>query len=129
MTSNSYGFETSIAISDGIELGGWFGWTSAILEGVGNSDILNYAVTLRFPDLGSEGNYGAIIVGAEPYLTDLDVPGDPDFEEDVPLHVEALYKIQLTDGILLTPGVIWLTSPNQDSDNDDIFYWHGEDDI
>jgi len=119
--SNSYGFETSINLSDRLQLGGWFGWTNARLQGVGSSDIINYAVTLRFPDLGAEGNFGAIVVGAEPYLTDLDVPGDPDFEDDVPLHIEALYEIQLTDGIAVTPGIIWLTSPNQDSDNDDIF--------
>lgn len=29
-------------------------------------------------------------------------------------------KYQLTDNIQITPGVIWLTAPNHDADNDDI---------
>jgi carbohydrate-selective porin OprB len=70
--------------------------------------------------LGREGNLGAIVVGAEPYLTDLDVPGDPDFDDDIPFHIEAFYKYQVTDNISITPGVIWLTAPNQNDDNDDV---------
>ena len=73
--------------------------------------------------MGKEGNLGAIIVGAEPYLTsfDLDGGGEANFEDDVPLRVEAFYKYQINKNVSLTPGVIWLSSPNQDNDNSDIF--------
>lgn len=46
--------------------------------------------------------------------------GDPSFSEDVPIHLEALYKHRLNDNILLTPGVIWILSPNQDDNNSDV---------
>ena len=36
------------------------------------------------------------------------------------LHVEALYKLKLSDGITITPGLIWLVNPNQSDDNDDV---------
>jgi hypothetical protein len=121
VSSNSYGIETSIRFGSHFTLGGWAGLTNARLIGLGESEIWNYAVTATFPDLGKEGNLAALIVGAEPYLTDLDVPGDPGFEDDVPLHVEGFYKWQMNDRISLTPGIIWLASPNQDSDNDDVF--------
>lgn len=38
---------------------------------------------------------------------------------DVPAHVEVFYRHQITDNISITPGFIWLTSPNQDDDNPD----------
>jgi len=44
-----------------------------------------------------------------------------EFEQDAPFHVEGFYKLQMTENISLTPGFIWLLSPNQDADNKDIF--------
>ena len=122
-TSNSFGAQFQWDISSFISLRGWFGYTDVEVDGEGDGEILNYAGVLAFPDLGKEGNLGAIIVGAEPYLTsfDLDGGGEASFEDDVPLRVEAFYKYQLNDNISLTPGVIWLSSPNQDNDNSDIF--------
>ena len=67
----------------------------------------------------------ALIVGAEPFLSSIDSDGDDTDEDipvDIPLHVEALYKFNLNDNISITPGVVWLASPNQDADNnEDIF--------
>jgi hypothetical protein len=121
VVSNSYGVQTSLRISPQLILGGWLGKTSARLIGLGDADIWNYAVTLALPDLGKQGSLGGLIFGAEPYLSDLDVPGNPDFPTDIPFHVEGFYKYQMSDNIAITPGLIWLTSPNQNKDNDDVF--------
>lgn len=73
-----------------------------------------------FPDLGKEGNLGAIVAGAEPTLRGLDVPGGTkDFNRDFAYHIEGFYKYQVSDNISITPGIIWLTAPNQNSDNSD----------
>lgn len=120
IASNSYGVEASFQVSPKLAVGGWFGLTNARLIGLGDSEILNYAVTLALPDLGKKGNLAGIIVGAEPYLTDIDVPGTAEVNEDVPLHIEGFYKYQLTDNISVTPGVIWLTAPNQNDNNSDV---------
>ena len=119
--TNSFGGALQWDINSKISLRGWFSYTDADLQD-GDATILNYAGALVFPDLGKEGNLGAVVVGAEPYLDDLDLDlGSTDFPDDIPLHVEAFYKYQLTDNISLTPGIVWLVSPNQDNDNDDIF--------
>lgn len=41
-------------------------------------------------------------------------------DPDTSLHVEGFYRYQLTDNIAITPGVIWLTAPNHNENNDDI---------
>ncbi|NJK28549.1 MAG: iron uptake porin [Coleofasciculaceae cyanobacterium SM2_3_26] len=119
VSSNAYGVETTIQVNPDFNISGWFGYTQARLIGLGDADVLTYAVALTFPNLLKEGSLGAIIVGAEPYLEDLDVPGDPEFSDDVPLHVEGFYKFQINDNISITPGFIWLLAPNQDNDNND----------
>jgi len=37
------------------------------------------------------------------------------------LHVEGFYRFRISDNIAITPGVIWLTVPNHDDRNDDVF--------
>ncbi|WP_375509849.1 iron uptake porin [uncultured Nostoc sp.] len=120
-SSNSYGVEASIGITNNIVLGGWAGYTnSRTLNGNrGDVDIWNYAVTLGFPDLGKEGNLAGIIAGVEPRVTSSNVPG-LDRDADTSYHLEAFYQYKLTENITITPGVIWLTSPDHNNDNDDV---------
>ena len=122
-TSNTYGAQFQWDASSFISVRGWFAYSDIDLLDNGDAEVMTYAGALVFPDLGKEGNLGALIVGAEPYLTDieLDDDDDPDFADDIPLHVEALYRYQLNDNISITPGIVWLLSPNQNADNDDIF--------
>lgn len=40
-------------------------------------------------------------------------------DPDVDLHLEGFYRYRLSDYISVTPGVIWLTAPNHDNDNQD----------
>jgi Carbohydrate-selective porin, OprB family/S-layer homology domain len=121
VASNSYGIEVSLPFSSRFIVNGWVGKTDARLIGLGDADIWNYAVALGFPDLGKKGNLAGVVVGAEPHLTDLDVPGQENFPDDIPFHIEGFYKLQVTDHISVTPAVIWLTAPNQNNNNDDIF--------
>jgi carbohydrate-selective porin OprB len=41
-------------------------------------------------------------------------------DPDTSLHIEAFYQLQLTDNIAITPGIIWLTAPDHNSNNDDV---------
>ena len=119
-SSNSYGVQASIGLSERFVLGGWAGYTnSRTLSGVqGEADIWNYAVTLGFPDLGKKGNLAGIIAGVEPRVTSSTINGLRD--TDTSYHLEAFYQYQLTDNISITPGIIWLTSPNHNNNNDDV---------
>jgi hypothetical protein len=42
-------------------------------------------------------------------------------DRDTLLPVEGFYRFRISDNIAITPGVIWLTAPNHDDRNDDIF--------
>ncbi|WP_435019725.1 iron uptake porin [Nostoc sp. CALU 1950] len=113
-------------MSDKFILGGWAGYTNARnLSSVGGTvdrgdvDIWNWAVTLGFPDLGKKGNLAGIIVGMEPKVTGSSID-QIDEDEDTSYHFEAFYQYRLTDNIAITPGVIWLTAPNHNNDNDDV---------
>lgn len=120
VTSNSVGLQMTWRVSPRFNLSGWVGYTNVYLRDTdANGDIWNGAIALAFPDLGKKGNLGGLLVGVEPYLTNLEGQNDL-FEKDFPLHVEAFYKYQLTDNISVTPGLIWLTAPNQDANNQDI---------
>ncbi|MBC7826075.1 MAG: carbohydrate porin [Candidatus Parcubacteria bacterium] len=40
-------------------------------------------------------------------------------KNNIPLHLEAFYRCNLSDNISITPGLIWIVSPGQDSSNQD----------
>ena len=126
VATDSFGAQFQFDINDKFSLRGWGAYTDANIfnDGEnGDAEIWNYAAAFVASDILKEGNLAALIVGAEPYLTSIDAEGDGDdeIENDVPIHVEALYNYQLTDNILITPGFIWLPTPNQDGDNSDIY--------
>lgn len=115
--TNGYALQFSWQPSSKFSLSGWVSTFYPRLIGRGDGNILTYALTLAFPDLGKEGNLLGLVVGAEPYLTELRSVNAQPFKVDVPLHFEAFYRYQVADRISITPGLIWLTAPNQDSNN------------
>ncbi|WP_414542606.1 iron uptake porin [Nostoc sp. CCY0012] len=126
VASNSYGVQANVKISSGFQLGGWAGYTNArVLTGevTGNADIWNWAVTLSFPNLGKTGNLGGIIIGMQPKLTSTSasLSGLPRRDPDTGFHLEGFYRYQINAKISITPGLVWLTAPNHDSQNGDIF--------
>ncbi len=127
VSSNSYGLETNVKISDGFQLGGWVSYMDArALTGAvkGDADIWSWAVTLAFPNLGKKGNLGGIIVGMEPRLTGSSAQLSGLSRRDDPntgFHIEGFYRYKVSDHISITPGLIWLTAPNHNDQNGDIF--------
>lgn len=124
--SDSYGLEFAWAMSDRLLVGAWGGFskvtTLSTLDGAidrGKQDIWNWAVTLAVLDLGKEGNLGGIVVGMEPWVSSssIDALGE---DEDISLHIEAFYQYQITDNIAVTPGIVWITAPDNNSSNDDL---------
>ena len=119
---NSYSFEFSYRFNSGLTLGGWVGFTDANVLGLGEASVLNYALTVAIPNLGKEGNLFGLIIGQEPRLigtSGFEIDGSTS-DRDLSLHVEALYRHQITNDISVTPGIIWITAPNGDSANSDI---------
>lgn len=132
VSSNSYGVEASFNVSDHIILAGWGGYTkNTVREAVaangitiseGDQDVWNWAVTLALPDLLKEGNLGGLVFGMEPRVTDSDIniAGVAATDPDTSFHIEAFYQYQLNDNIAITPGAIYITAPDHNSNNDGI---------
>ena len=119
--TNSYGIQAAFRLSETISISGYGAYTDTILIDRGDSEIWTYGAGVALSDLGKEGNVLGIFGGVQPYAGSIDTPsGDFRREDDeLPWHVEAFYKYQLTDNISVTPGVIWLLNPNQNDDNED----------
>ena len=129
--NNSYGLEFSWKVTDGFVLGGWGGFTkSSTLNPIalseeeilprGTLDIWNWAVTLAFPDAFQEGNLAGIIVGMQPWVTNSTVAIADGFsakDSNTSMHLEAFYQYAINNNIFITPGILLITSPNNDDRN------------
>ena len=124
-SSDSYGVQATLGLSDNLVLGGWVGYTNTRnlatagnISSRGNADIWNWAVTLGLPDLGKKGNLAGVIFGMTPKVTDSSIAG-LDEDQDTSYHIEGFYQYKVNENISITPGVIWVTAPGNDSNNDD----------
>ena len=129
--NNSYGLEFSWKVTDGFVLGGWGGFTkSSTLNPIalseeeilprGTLDIWNWAVTLAFPDAFQEGNLAGIIVGMQPWVANSTVAIADGFSaknSNTSMHLEAFYQYAINNNISITPGILVITSPNNDDHN------------
>jgi hypothetical protein len=117
-SADSLGLETSWRISPKFTLSGWLAYSFAQSEvSDDHADILNYAVTLAFPDLGGKGNLAGIVFGMPPKVIESSQVED----QDTSLHIEGFYRFQVTDNISITPGVFVITNPEHNDNNDSIF--------
>jgi Carbohydrate-selective porin, OprB family len=125
-SANHYSALASYKISPNFILSGWAGFVEATREaaGGGSASSSNYAVSLAFPDFGQKGNNLAFVVGVPPKLNARNVPaigtaaaitgtGNP----STSYHIEALYKIKLSDNLAITPGLLLITNPDHNSVN------------
>ena len=110
VAANSYGVEAAFQLNDRIALNAFGMYTDAqVADDNQSAEIWSYGAGLSLPDLGKEGNLAAIFAGVEPY----------EGNQDLPIHLEGLYKYQFSDNISVTPGVIYLISPNGNEDDED----------
>ncbi|CAD5912635.1 putative protein alr4550 [Planktothrix tepida] len=119
-TTENLGFQANWRLSKNFELGGWFGSTWADQKQGGNNTatIINWAVTLAFPDVFKEGGLGGLIVGMPPKVTSHDISALED--HDTSIHVEGFYRYPINDYIAITPGFYVVTNPDHNSNNSTI---------
>ncbi len=128
-SADHFGLQGKYQVSDRLSISAWGGLSLAHAladgdnEGIAVNDgddatIFNWAVTLAFPDLFSEGSLGGIIFGQPPKVSSND-GGEED--EDSAWHIEAQYRYQLNDHIALNPGFFAVINPENNSDNDTLY--------
>ncbi|ANV85397.1 S-layer protein [Picosynechococcus sp. PCC 7003] len=112
--ANTYGVQGKFSLTDKIDIAAYGMYTDADVSDFGSVDIYSYGLGLSFSDLGKEGNVLGIFAGVPPYVESGNAEGvalgDRISANKTPLQIEGFYKYQLTDGISITPGVIWLNN-------------------
>lgn len=125
-SADHFGVQGAVRITPGFTLAGWGGLTKAHRE-VGpdqDADIVNWAVSLAFPDLGKKGNLAGIIFGQPPKVTDNDfvaANGVRREDADTSFHLEGLYRYQLSSNVSITPGIIVIFNPEHNNSNDTVY--------
>lgn len=121
--SNQYGITINYAISDSVNIGGWFNYEDGILIKAADYRSVAFAGYLAINDLGGTNNQLIVAAGVPPRVSDYEI-GDTRigaFIDDAAFSAELSYRLSLTDNISVTPGVIWTTDPGNNNDNDDTF--------
>ena len=117
--SDHYGVAGSVLLNPQLAMGAWAGYTNNQAAG-GSRQIWNWAVTAASPDLGGKGNLAGLIVGQEPRVTASSIDpatGTSTTDTKAGLHIEGFYQFRLSDNLSITPGIIYLTAPNQDANS------------
>ena len=120
-TTNNIGTQLSWRVNDRVNISGFFTYTEVeVTRTDRDRDIWTYGVGFAFPDAFGlkEGALVGVFAGVQPYL------GDTKFDNiivsnKVPVHVEGFFKYPLTDNISITPGIIFLTNPEQSDESKD----------
>lgn len=136
--TNAFGATVEWRPARGLTLGGWFGYTTSDLLGSsGSVETVNWMAFVNLPDLGGPGNMASLYVGQPPRITSSNLPvgsnipsfinfnpnntfAGPGDQPSTTTHVEALYRWRVSDNISITPGVIFVFNPGQNSGNDTI---------
>lgn len=121
VVTNSYGGEVAFRLSENISISGFGTYTQATVIGRGRGDIWTYGAGVALSDFGKPGSVLGLFAGVEPTLRGASTGLRPagGFARDNVWHFEGFYKYKLNENISVTPGVIWVTAPGQNDDNDD----------
>ena len=110
--SHSIGLQATANLTPQLTLSGWAGWTRAIASDLPDrpqTDLLNWAFTLGYTDLWGDNNLGGLVIGQPPQVV------APAAKPDAAFHIELFYQIQMTDNMVVTPGIVLITTPEGDS--------------
>ncbi len=121
LTANHYGVQANFRPGSRFSVGGWFGYTTADAKSGPDADaeMIYWAATLGIRDLGAQGSVLGVIFGQPPKVTENDIATSED--DGTSYHLEALYKLQLTDNISVTPGLLVIFNPEHNDNNDTVY--------
>jgi hypothetical protein len=122
--ASNYGVQLNLKATPKISLGGWAGYTTAsTLTGTrGTGDFWYWAGNLAIKDFVREGNTLGFVFGQPPKFTGGKSGGtNINGETDTSFHLEGLYKIKVSDNVLITPGVLVILDPEHNKNNPNIY--------
>jgi hypothetical protein len=113
-TAQHYGLNASYQIGKDTTLSGWWGTTTAqsTVNGRGDSQSSNFALSLAANNFGGKNNTLGIIVG---------IPPKSNRDLGTSWHLEAIYKVSVNDNLDITPGLLVITHPEHNPNHPPIW--------
>ncbi|BDA67397.1 S-layer region-like [Calothrix sp. PCC 7716] len=149
-SSNHYGLQANYKFNPQVAFGGWLGFSNATAEtnAVGataaqirnrdvvvkgdSAEMFYWAANLTVKDFIKEGNMLALTFGQAPKVTGSDfnptvalVNGTrtriEQKDSDTSYHLEALYRMQISDNITVAPALMVIFNPEHNDRNDTVY--------
>ncbi|AFZ31524.1 cyanobacterial porin [Gloeocapsa sp. PCC 7428] len=119
--ANHYGVQASLQLGTTLNLSGWAGYSTAdaLVGPAADADMFYWAAALAVQDFGREGNQLGVIFGQPPRVTESSIATAED--PDISYHLEGFYRLQLTENVSVTPGVLVIFNPEHNTANDTIY--------
>jgi hypothetical protein len=126
ISAHSFGLQSAMTLNPRMTVAAWIGFTHATARDLPDNpsaEILNWAITLAFTDLGTQESIAGIAIGQPPKVihNDFQVAGEAYEDQDTAWHLEAFYRYQATDNIAITPGLLVIVNPESNSNNNNIY--------
>ncbi|MGB3240101.1 MAG: iron uptake porin [Geitlerinemataceae cyanobacterium] len=125
-SGNHLAVQTNVKLGSRVAVGGWAGAVFANAESGpeegADATVFNWAFNMAFPDLGGKGNLLGFVVGQPPHVLENDVVVDGTRIRDryAPWHLEAIYRIAVSNKISVTPGAFYIINPEGDDRNENL---------
>ena len=116
--ANTYGGQVNFKFG-ALEVGGGVAYVPIRSIGIGDFDIWSYQGTLALRDFGGEGNLLGVLAGTPGYGSSIPGSLSGTFNQGNAFQVEGFYRFKVNDNISVTPGLIYITNPGNDTNNGD----------
>lgn len=123
VSSDNIGFQFTYKVIPQFTLSGWVGYSSvnqAQGPSTGTSaQLLNWAITAAAPDLWQKGDVAGLIFGQPPQTisTNVTAPAGVNLTPFNMYHLEGFYRFQMSRNISVSPGIVTIFNPNNNSAN------------
>jgi Carbohydrate-selective porin, OprB family/S-layer homology domain len=118
--ANVYGGQVNFKFGS-LQVGGGVAYVPIRRIGVGDYDAWSYQATVALRDFGGEGNMLGILAGVTPYASGIPTELAGPINQDNNFLGEVFYRFNVNDNISVTPSLIYLDSPGNDSENGSTF--------
>lgn len=128
---NNFGINFNYRLNSSFSIAGWYNFARMheLSSSNRHANLRNWAVEFAFPDLGRDGNLLGLVVGQLPKVTSNDFsqfntrfpePGFIGAEPASSWHYEAFYRYHINDNLAVTPGIVYITNPENNKANDNL---------
>ncbi len=119
--ANSIGFQFTYKVIPQFTLSGWAGYSNVTaVQGPStgnNAELVNWAITAAAPDLWQKGDVAGLIFGQPPQSISNNFGTVGNVNAFNTYHLEGFYRFQMSKNISVSPGLITVFNPNNNSAN------------